>query len=71
MRRAYGLGSEGLAFYEFPGIEKPAAYRRSYKARLDGLPLARAQRDAVVVEVEVAFELNRTMFDELHEQREL
>ncbi len=65
LARAFGLGGSGLAFYDFPGIERPVEYRRRYRGRVDRLPLSAAQRHAVVEEVKIAFALNRAVFDEL------
>lgn len=66
LRRGYaGLESDGLAFYTFPDIAKPGAYKRAYRARLDGLDLTAPDRSGMVEEVRRAFRLNRDVFREV------
>jgi heme oxygenase len=55
----------GLAFYDFPAVPKPVAYKRDYRDRLDALPLTGAQRGELVEEVRRAFRLNRALLDEV------
>ena len=56
---------EGLHFYEFPMIEDAKAFKKNYRAVLDGLELDEQQRNAIIVEANYAFRLNMYMFDEL------
>ena len=56
---------EGLHFYEFPRIEDAKAFKKNYRAVLDGLELDEQQRNAIIVEANYAFRLNMYMFDEL------
>jgi heme oxygenase len=63
--RTFGLGGDGLAFYDFPMRAKP--YKDAYRDRLDGLLLGEAEIDRTVDEVKVAFGLNQVLFDELAE----
>lgn len=63
--RTYGVGPEALAFYAFPGIEKPKPYKDGYRARLDALPLDEAQKARVLEEVRAGFALNTAFFAEL------
>ena len=63
--RTFGLGGDGLAFYDFPMRAKP--YKDAYRDRLDGLGLGEAEIDRTVDEVKVAFGLNQVLFDELAE----
>jgi heme oxygenase len=66
LRRGYaGLESDGLAFYAFPDIPKPVAYKRAYRDRLDGLHLPGPDRSEMVDEVRCAFRLNRDVFREV------
>ena len=65
--RAFGLGGQGLAFYDFPAISRPKPYKDAYRARLDALGLSTDQRDEVVAEVRTAFRLNLALFAELGE----
>ncbi len=63
--RAFGLEGRGIAFYDFPEIEKPKVYKDGYRARLDGLGLSEDEVARVVDEVQVAFRLNQAVFNEL------
>jgi len=63
LARTYGL-SEGLSFYDFADI-KAKTYKDGYRARLDGLELDPAQREAAVDEVRTAFRHNQRVFAEL------
>ncbi len=65
MQRHYGMGAEGLAFYDFPEIPKAKPFKDLYRERLDALPLDRAETDRAVAEAQEAFRLNRAMFAEL------
>lgn len=68
LRRGYpgqGLDRRGLAFYDFPDVPKPVAYKRAYRVALDELSLSEAQRREVVEEVRHAFRLNRLLLDEV------
>ena len=68
LRRGYpgqGLDRDGLAFYDFPDVPKPVAYKRAYRAALDELPLSEARCREVVEEVRHAFRLNRMLLDEV------
>ncbi|MBX3232605.1 MAG: biliverdin-producing heme oxygenase [Labilithrix sp.] len=65
-RRVLGLRSqEGLAFFAFPDIPDPAAFREGFRRRLDGFPRDEEESRAIVAEANVAFELNRALADEL------
>jgi heme oxygenase len=65
---AFGLGNQGLAFYDFAGIRKPKPYKDAYRARLDALHLSAEEVERVVSEVRVAFRLNQALLEELGEQ---
>jgi len=65
--RAFELDGAGIAFYDFPEIEKPKVYKDGYRARLDALDLTDAEQERVVEEVKAAFRLNRALFGELAE----
>lgn len=58
-------GPRATAFYEFPEIPDPDAFKHAYRAALDALPLDHAQADRVVGEALVAFELNAQLFEAL------
>lgn len=63
--RTYGLGPEQLAFYTFPAIGKPRAFKDAYRARLDATGWSAAEQDRVVAEVRTGYALNRAVFDDL------
>ena len=66
LSRSYELdGGRGVAFYDFPLVPKPKPYKDAYRARLDALPMDAADKARVVAEVQVAFRLNRALFEEL------
>lgn len=66
--RTFDLAGAGTAFYAFEAVPKPKPYKDRYRARLDALGLSPEEQDRVVAEVQVAFQLNRALFDELGEQ---
>ena len=63
--RTFELDGKGIAFYDFPEIEKPKIYKDGYRARLDALGMSAEEQDRVVDEVKVAFRLNQALFVEL------
>ena len=63
--RFFELGGDGVDFYEFAEIPKPKPYKDGYRARLDALDLDPAEKLRIVEEVQVAFGLNQTLFEEL------
>lgn len=65
MQRHYGMGAEGLAFYDFPEIPKAKPFKDLYRERLDALHLDAPETDRAVAEAQEAFRLNRAMFAEL------
>ena len=46
-------------------IEDAKAFKKNYRAVLDGLELDEQQRNAIITEANYAFRLNMYMFDEL------
>lgn len=67
MQRAYGLKSDGIRFYEFPDV-KPKPFKDNYRALLDAAPFSAAEREQIVSEAKVAFQMNTKMFAELGER---
>ncbi|MDT9592740.1 biliverdin-producing heme oxygenase [Nocardioides zeae] len=66
LARAFDLtDGAGTAFYAFDAIPKPKPYKDAYRARLDALDLDAADKERVVAEVKVAFNLNQALFSEL------
>jgi len=63
--RTFELDGAGIAFYDFPEIEKPKIYKDGYRARLDALGLNAEEQERVVAEVRTAFRLNQALFVEL------
>lgn len=59
----------GLAFYEFPGIPDPDAFKHDFRRALDVMPLDHAQQNEVVAEAIDAFALNVALFEEVARQR--
>lgn len=56
---------DGVRFYVFDGISNPAAFKREYRALLDGLPLAEPELRQVAEECRRAFRLNTDLLTEL------
>lgn len=66
LERDLGLSAQdGLAFYEFDGIDKAPRYKRDYRAQLDSLDLSPADRNAFIDEVRLAYQLNTAIFNSL------
>ena len=55
----------GLAFYDFPQIPDLTACKVDVRARLDALPLAPSEVNAIVAEAQGAFARNAAVFAEL------
>lgn len=68
LAREYDLDGGGTAFYRFEQVPKPKPYKAAYRARLDLLDLAPADRHRIVTEVKAAFDLNGAVFAEMTEQ---
>ncbi|MBZ2198763.1 biliverdin-producing heme oxygenase [Occultella gossypii] len=62
MQRHYGLTEDGLAFYTFERIEKIPPFKERYRAAMDALPLTVADRERLVDEARLAFDLNVAVF---------
>jgi heme oxygenase len=56
---------DGLHFYEFDAIDDDKAFKITYRAALDNLPIDQAMADQIVAEANHAFHLNMKMFQEL------
>lgn len=65
LAREFDLDGAGVDFYAFPAIPKPKPYKDAYRARLDALSFDEAEKQRVVDEVKVAFNLNQALFEEL------
>lgn len=56
---------DGVRFYVFEEIGNPAAFKRTYRALLDGIAVDELERQRVVAESQRAFRLNTAVFGEL------
>ena len=63
--RHYGASQEQLSFYRFTEIEDLVRYKEHYRRVLDGLQLSKKQIDDLVNEVQLAFEFNQKVFEDL------
>lgn len=61
LERHHGLSGAGASFYDFPAIHRLKPFKDVYRERLDALALTPRQRDDVVAEARVAFDLNRAV----------
>ena len=65
-QKAMNLGErDGLNFYEFDAIDDEKAFKTTYRAAMDNLPIDQPTADRIVEEANEAFHLNMTMFKEL------
>jgi heme oxygenase len=65
-QKAMNLGeSDGLHFYEFASIDDEKAFKGTYRAAMDTLPIDQTTADRIVEEANEAFHLNMNMFKEL------
>jgi len=65
-QKAMNLGAhDGLRFYEFDAIDDEKAFKTTYRATLDALPIDQATADRIVAEANEAFHCNMKMFQEL------
>ncbi|GAA3887507.1 biliverdin-producing heme oxygenase [Saccharothrix violaceirubra] len=65
MRDIYGFEDDGVRFYVFDQVAKPKPFRDHYRALLDAAPWREGERDELVEEANVAFRLNRAVFEDL------
>ncbi|MFI7001025.1 heme oxygenase (biliverdin-producing) [Nocardia sp. NPDC050175] len=59
---------DGVRFYVFDAVANPAAFKREYRALLDGLPLDDLERRRVLDEGQRAYSMNTAVFMELAEE---
>ena len=65
-QKAMNLGeNDGLNFYSFPEIADEKAFKTTYRAAMDQLPIDQPMADRMVEEANQAFHLNMKMFQEL------
>lgn len=63
--RHYGVTREQLNFYSFTEIDDLVRYKEHYREVLDSLQFSQKQVDELVREVQLAFELNQAVFEDL------
>lgn len=63
--RHYGATEDQLSFYRFPDIESIVHYKENYRKQLDALPVTDADQDLLIAEVQRAFRVNQSIFDDL------
>lgn len=62
----YGIDeSSGTAFYDFPKVPDPAAWKDAYRARLDAAPWDAEERVRIIDEILAAYDWNTRLLDEL------
>ncbi|WP_431992929.1 heme oxygenase (biliverdin-producing) [Streptomyces albogriseolus] len=68
--RTWGFAKkgDGVRFYVFEGIANPAAFKREYRALLDGVAVDDLEKQRVVAECGRAFSLNSDVFRALGEE---
>lgn len=64
-REHYGVGADGLHFYDFALIGKIKPYRDGYRERLDGLSLGELEISRLLSAANEAFGLNQAVFRDL------
>jgi len=65
MARRFGFETNGIGFYLFDDIADPAAFKEVYRTQLDAAPWDAAEKERVIDEVLLAYELNTALFDDL------
>ena len=63
--KSMGLNGQGLAFYEFEGIDDPKSFKSRYRLALDNLPINKPDGELIINEANYAFKLNMDVFDEI------
>ncbi|WP_326788136.1 biliverdin-producing heme oxygenase [Streptomyces sp. NBC_00151] len=68
--RTWGFSrkGDGVRFYVFEDISNPAAFKRSYRELLDGVPADDLEKQRIVAECKRAFALNTGVFRALGEE---
>ena len=65
--KTWGLAhkSDGVRFYVFDAIDNPAAFKRTYRALLDAVPVDDLEKQRIAAECRRAYALNSALFDAL------
>ncbi|XP_031690425.1 heme oxygenase 1a [Oncorhynchus kisutch] len=65
-QKSIGLSSgEGLSFFSFPGVSSPNRFKQLYRSRMNSIELTKEEREGVLEEAIMAFELNIQVFNDL------
>lgn len=67
MQRHYGLAESELSFYEFAAIPKSKPFKDDFRDLMDAAPFSAEEKERVVAEAMVAFDLNAALFVQLGE----
>jgi len=65
----FGFETNGILFYIFDQVADPSAFRDTYRAQLDAAPWTAEERECVIAEVELAYELNTGLLAGLDARR--
>lgn len=65
MARQFGFETNGIGFYLFAEIADPASFKDVYRDRLDAAGWDAAERERVIDEVLLAYQLNTDLFADL------
>lgn len=57
--------TNGTAFYDFPKVDDPTAWKDAYRRRLDQAPWDQAEQERIVEEILEAYRLNTVIFEQL------
>lgn len=63
--RHYGATDEQLSFYRFSDIDDLVRYKEGYRENLDNLEISPEEIEILVTEVQLAFEFNQKVFEDL------
>ncbi|MEV0231375.1 biliverdin-producing heme oxygenase [Nonomuraea sp. NPDC050786] len=71
LQKIYGYGKGGgVDFYIFDELGSLPRFKSEYRSRLDGLELDERERQRVIREVRLAYQLNTEVLAELHQTRQ-
>lgn len=66
IERTYGIDpTNGTAFYDFPQVPDPVAWKDAYRARLDAVPWTPDEQARVIDEILESYRLNTLLLEQL------
>lgn len=71
MARQFQFETNGVGFYLFEDIADPNEFKNVYRDQLDIAPWDEKERDRIIDEVLLAYQLNTELFSELDTQRQI